>query len=152
MLGFKDDFGVSGVYAFLTASAVTTVTTGDEFVPILGTFTNDPFIGFGISADMIASASPTGYYEIDWHATLKSQDAGRVVHVGIAINGETLTPASISVMGIFCKYAAEPLSLSGTLVVELNRGDTIQLQLTSDTDADQVTVDHFTTTIRQFIK
>jgi hypothetical protein len=53
-------------------------------------------------------------------------------------------------MGIFCKYAAEALSLSGTRVIHLNSGDTIQLQLTSSTDADQVTLNHFTTIIKRF--
>jgi hypothetical protein len=140
----------AGVYAYLTSAATTTVTTGGTFVPISGTFNNDPFEGFHFGATAIVYDGAPCYFKIDWHATVESQDAGRTVHGGISINGETITTASPSVMGIFCKYAAEALSLSGTRVIHLNSGDTIQLQLTSSTDADQVTLNHFTTIIKRF--
>ena len=140
----------AGVYAYLTSATVTTVTTGDVFVPILGTFGNDPFEGFHFGATAIVYDGAPCWFEIDWHATIASQDAGRTVHIGISKGGTTVTVASPSAMGIFCKYAAETLPLSGTEVVLLEAGDTIQLQLTSDTNADQVTVHHFTTTIKRF--
>jgi hypothetical protein len=140
----------AGVYAYLTALAVTTVTTADTFVPILGTFDNDPFEGFYFGATAIVYDGASCWFEIDWHATLESQDADRIVHVGISKSGATILVTDPSAMGVYHKYAGEPLPLSGTQVVLLEAGDTIQLQLTSDTNADQVTVHHFTTTIKRF--
>lgn len=150
-MGFKKSYSENGVYAHLNSSANTTITTGDTFVAIQGVFTNSPIKNFALeSGSIVCKNSAFNYYEIDWHATLSSQDAGRTIHVGIAINGETLLISSTSVMGVFCKYAGEPLPLSGTLVVQLSYDSTIQLQTTSNTDADVVTFDHFTTTIREF--
>jgi hypothetical protein len=140
----------AGVYAYLTSAAITTVATGDAFEAIVGTFDNDPCEAFCEAVAAIEYCGVSDYFEIDWHATLSSQDAGRTVHMGIAINGETIIISDPSAMAIFCKYAGEVLPLSGTHVVFLETGDTVQLQLTSDTDADQVTVHHFTTTIRRF--
>ena len=140
----------AGVYAYLTSAATTTVTTGDVFVPILGSFDNDPFEGFYFGATAIVYDGAPCWFEIDWHATLASQDAGRTVHFGISKSGATILITDASAMGIYCKYAGEMLPLSGTQVVFLEAGDTIQLQLTSDTNADQVTLHHFTTTIKRF--
>lgn len=139
-----------GVFAYLTASADTTVTTGGTFVPILGTFANDPMVGFHYGETDIVYDGVPGYFEIDFHASVSSEDAGRTVSIGDAINGETLTTSSPSIMSVFCKYANEVLPLSGTNVVYLEAGDTIQLQLTSSSDGDVITVNHFTTTIRRF--
>lgn len=141
----------AGVFAYLTSAATTTVTTGDEFTPVLGTFDNDPMYGFSLGTTELVCEIAC-WYEIDWHASFSSQDAGRVVHFGVSINDATLTTASDSVMGIFVKYAGECVAISGTEVTYLNVGDTVQLQLTSDTDADQVTVGHYTTTINRFYK
>jgi hypothetical protein len=154
MAGFTNDSGIKqGVFAYLSAAAVTTVTTGNTFVPILGTFVNNPMENFGISGDAIQYlGTETKEFEIDWHTSFSSQDAGRTAHFGVAINGETLATTSPSTMGTYIKYAGEIVPLSGTDVVELSYGDTIQLQLTSDTDADEVTVAHFTTSIAKFFR
>ena len=147
----------AGVYAYLTSSATTTVTTGDTFVPIEGTFGNDPleaFVGTTVGGKpAIQYVGDTCVFQINWYASLSSQDSGRTVHVGISHNGEVLNPATSSgSMGVYCKTAAEVFALSGTRVVTLSYGDTIQLMVTSDTDADQVTFEHFTTTIRRFFR
>lgn len=144
----------AGVYAYLSAQATTTVTTGDTFEYISGTFGNDPFEGFSGTTvgggDAIQYDGDTCVFEIDWHAAFSSQDNSRVVRIGIAKNGETLTTTSPSVMSIYCKTGGELFSLSGTLVLTLDAGDTIQLMVTSDTNLDEVTFDNFTTTIRRF--
>ena len=144
----------AGVYGYLTGSATTTITTGNTFQYIVGTFGNDPFEGFGGATvgggDAIQYLGDTCIFEIDWHASFSSQDNGRVVHIGIAKNGETLTITSPSAIGIYCKTGGEVFHASGTVVVSLDYGDTIQLMCTSDTDADEITFEHFTTTIRRF--
>ena len=136
--------------AYVTASADVTITTGDTFYAIAATYSNNPLEGFRIGTDAIIYEGHPAYYEIDWHATVKSEDAGRTIRIGVSKNSETLTAGSASVMSIYAKYAAEAVSMSGTVVVQLDAEDTIQLQVTSDTNADVVTVEHFTTTIRPF--
>ena len=140
----------SVVYAYLTAAANTTVATANTFVPIQGTFCNDPFESFHLGTNAIVYDGDTAYYKINWQATFTSEDAGRTIHAGVAINSEVLTTASPSVMGIYAKYAAEALAAGGILVVELSQGDTISLQVTSSTNADVVSFKHFTTMIKRF--
>lgn len=147
------NYNQDGAFAYLTAQANTTVTTGGTFYKIGGTFSNPVINGFSLGvSDTIDYDGSGGIFEIDWHATVSCDDASRTVHVGIAIDGETLTTSSPSVMAILCKTAGEKYSLGGTDVVTLATGDTVQLQLTSDTNLDVVTVYHFTTTIRRFIR
>ncbi len=139
-----------GVGAYLTAAANTTCTDADTFYAISGTFENDPLKGFTLGASAIVYSGRTRYFEIDWHATIEGDSNSIVAHIGAAIAGETLTIASAFVMGVFLKTSSEPLSLSGTRVVELSAGDTIQLQCAADGAGDVLTFDHFTTTIRPF--
>ena len=144
----------AGVFAYLTAQTTTTVTTGDIFEYIAGTFGNDPFLGFSGTTvgggPAIQYDGETCVFEIDWHGSFSSQDNGRTVSIGISHNGATLTTSDSSVMSVYCKTGGETFHASGTLVLTLEQGDTIQLMVTSDTDADQVTFDQFTTTIRRF--
>ena len=152
MAGFKG-FIKQGVFASKDTSTATIVTTGDTFVPIAGAFTNSPIECFHFDTDHLVYDGANGTeFEIDWHTSFSSQDAGRTVHFGVAINGETLVITSPSVMGQFAKNAGQIYVLSGTNVVTLNTGATIQLMVTSDTDADQVTVEHFTTTLAKFFR
>jgi len=83
---------------------------------------------------------------------MSANENATTVHSGIAINDEVLTVISPSVMGTYIKYADEAVPLSGTIVEELNYGDTIQLQLTADDDDDVITVYHYTTTIAPFFR
>ncbi len=139
------------VHAFLSAEADTTVTTGGTFVPILGTFTNSPMVKFSIDVDKLQyDGTRTQEFEIDWACSISSEDAGRTVHIGISKNEAVLSASDASVNGVFLKYANEPLSMSGTLVLSLATDDNVQLQVTSDTNLDVITFYHFVTTIRPF--
>ncbi len=139
------------VHAYLSAEADTTVTTGGTFVPILGTFTNSPAVKFSLDVDKLQyDGTATQEFEIDWAASISSEDAGRTVHIGISKNETVLATSDASVNGIFLKYADEPLPMSGTLVLSLATDDNVQLQVTSDTNLDVITFYHFITTIRPF--
>lgn len=143
----------TGVYAYMTTATVTTVTTGNVFVPVLGTFTNAPMDGFHLDGDKIICDCPSGtMVEMDWHTSFSSQDATRTIHFGISINEEVLTVNQKGVVGTFAKNLGQVYNVSGTLVLQLNYGDSIQLQTTSDTAADQITVEHFSTTIAKFYR
>lgn len=151
MVGFRNQ--KRGVYAFLTSETDTTVTTGGTFQAIAGTFTNEVIEGFHLDTDkLMYDGEDDIQFEIDWHASFSSEDAGRTIHFGINHNSETLTSTSSGVVGTYAKNADQVYSVSGTRVVTLNSGDTIQLQLTSDTDSDVVSVVHFTTTMTKFFR
>jgi hypothetical protein len=139
----------SRVFAYLVAQANTTVTEAGTYYPILGTFTNDPIDGFATVADPAIKYTNniTRCFEIDWHTSLSADDNGRTVHCAIKKNDILVAP---SIEGTFLKVAGEPQALSGTVALELEKDDTIQLVLTSSVNLDVITVYHFTTTIRTF--
>jgi len=140
-----------GVYAALSASTDTTITTGETFYAMAGTFTNTPMSGFElIAGPYIQLTGRSGYYEIDWHASVSGDSNSMEVHIGMAKNDETLTIAGEGTVGTFLKTSGEVQGFSGTRVVWLEPGDTIQIQVTADDDGDVVTVKHFTTTISRF--
>lgn len=139
------------VATYLPTATATTITTANTFVPILGTFTNTVMKGFELDTDKIKYLyDTTRYFEIDWSATVASEDAHRTAHIGVAKTGATLSVTGASVMGTYFNTADEEISISGTTVFSLAKDDTIQLQITSDADADVITVSHFESTIRPF--
>ncbi len=138
----------SGVFAYLTASTNTTVTTADTYYPIAGSFTNSPMEDFSFDTDHLEyDGNKTQYFEIDWHASISGDANGITCDIGVKINTTVVTS---SVMGTYLKTSGEVQALSGTCVVELETDDEIQLVLTSDSDGDVITVEHFTTTISEF--
>jgi len=139
------------VYAYISTAAQTTVTTAATFYPIEGTFVNPIVEGFTIGASGITyDLAETRLFEIDWSATVFSDDASRTIHVGLAKNAEALTYDSPTIMGMFLRYADDPLGLSGTSVIELAQGDTISIEITSQSSGNVLQIEHFNTTIRPF--
>jgi len=137
---------ISAVFAYLTESAVTTVTTASEYVAIVGVFNNTPMKGFGIISDKLTYTNPVaGYFEVDWHANFSFAASGAVVSFGIFHNDEI---EDSSVMTSVANTAVK--TASGTTVILLEEGDTIQLVATSDGDDDEITIHSYTTTIRNF--
>jgi len=139
------------VYAYVSTPGDTTITVADTFYPVEATFMNPHADGFTIGASGITyDLAETRTFEVDWSATVGSADATNTVHIGIAVNGETLTSASPTVMGMFFRYAVDPLNLSGTAVVTLAQTDTVSLEITSDSGGNVITTSNFNTTIRPF--
>ena len=139
------------VYAYVSTPGDTTVTVADTFYPIVATFTNPHVDGFTIGASGITyDLAETRSFEIDWSGTFAVDNANRTIHVGIAVNGETLDYTSPTIMGIFFRYATDPLCFSGTAVLDLTQGDTVTLEVTSANSADVITTTYFNTTIRPF--
>lgn len=145
--GFVADIvGLSYAYAGLSVPGDTSCILADTYYPLVGTFVNDPMVGFSVDVDHIVyDRDDTRVFEIDWHATLEVNANGRKIHIGLAINGVVTHE---STMCAYCKYSAEPVSFSGTKVVELKKDDEIQIMVSSDGAGDVVTTRHFTTSIR----
>lgn len=141
----------AGVFAYLTEAANTTITTAGTYYPIAGTFTNAPIEDFGAATTYTPGikylGTKTQYFEIDWHAAGYGDAAGQTIRMGIKKNGVLCTG---SVMGTFLKFLNEEQALSGTCVIELATNDEIQLVITSDSNGDVITLEHFTTTITEF--
>jgi hypothetical protein len=141
----------TGVFAFLSAPANTTVTTGGTYYPIAGTFTNDPLENFGAGTVYTPSIKYEGNlntsFEIDYNATFRTTSSNETVSFGIKKNGVLLAG---SVMGNVAKTAATDYAVSGTVVTTLTKDDEIQLVITAETDGEVVSVQNFTTTIRPF--
>ena len=133
-------------FAYLTGATTTTITTGGTYVPIGGTFSNDPsesFIGVADPALQYKNHRKM-WFEIDWHATISPNSNGMTVHIGAKKNGTMVAP---SIMGTYLKTANECQALSGTFLIELDYDDKIQLVVTADGDGDIVDFKHFTTSI-----
>jgi len=138
--------GMPMVFAYLSAAADTTVTTAGTYYKVEGTFVNSPIRGFGAAGDEIEyQGDAPAYFEIDWHASFNVAPANASVHFGVKKNG---TIDESSLMETYA--AAVKLQASGTTIIHLEKGDTIQLVATSDADADVITIFHFTTSIRVF--
>ena len=143
------DYEALGVFAALTASADTTITTGGTYYPILGTFSNDPISGFELVVDPAIQykGTNTHYFEIDYHASVKATGNNRSISLGIKKNGVLV---DASVMKGYAKTLAENIIISGTSVVQLETDDKIQLVCTCDA-SETLTFDSYTTTIRPFL-
>lgn len=139
----------SGVFAFLTGSAITTITTSGSYYAIEGIFDNDPVGEFTFVATPAVKyiGIPTEYFKIDWHTTFSSDHTSCRAILGIKKNGEII-PASL--MSAYLKTSTEPISLGGVLVVELAAGDEIQLVATSDNNGDKLTFLNYTTSMNRF--
>ena len=138
----------SGCFAYLTADAITTVTTAGTYYPILGTFNNDVIENFtAVATPAIRyDGTVTQYFHIQYHASFKC-NAGATVLIGIKKNGVLIAG---SVMGQYTKNAGELYHCSGTCVTSLDEDDEIQLVCTSSSNGDQVNMYYFTTTISEF--
>ena len=133
------------VYAFLPAATNTTIVVAETYYPLAGPFTNAPRVGFTIDVDRLVYSGPSSrYFEIDYHASISLDVSNENVHLGVKINTSTPT----GVMGTTCKTAGEAYALSGTCIVYLSEGDTIQLVATSSASGSILDTRHFTTTIR----
>lgn len=141
-----------GVFAALQSEATTTIGTINQYEYITGAFSNTPMEGFTfVEIDGEPYIKYIGnesyYFEIDAHATLKTNVNGAVVYGAIKKNG---TVVDESVMSIYLKTVNEPLTFSGTSVVLLETNDTIQLVTKADKVCG-VTFINITATIRPFI-
>lgn len=138
-----------GVFAYLTAPAVSTIVTAGTYVPIAGTFSNAPMEGFSFSATPAIKYNHTltQYFKIEWYASLKSDKSATQVSLSIKKDGLLLIGATMTQV---CKQIGDLYTLAGTAVVELAQNGEIQLVLTCDKDNTNITIDTFTTTIHEF--
>lgn len=137
---------IAAVFAYLTAPETTTVETAGTYYPVEGVFNNSPMKGFDIILGKLTYINPVpAYFEVDWHAAFSYAASGAILSFGIDIN-DVVVPSSVmaSVANVATRTA------SGTTVVLLSEGDTVRLVVTSDSDADDVNVKSYTTTIRNF--
>ena len=137
-----------GLFAALSAPTLTTIADAETFYPIAGTFSNEPASGFTGTEDPAIkyTGTRTLYFEIDAHAVISAATNGTTVECGIKKNG---TLEASSVVSAFCKTAGELYTISGTIVVQLEEDDTIQLVVATD-NGNNVTFHNITTTIRPF--
>lgn len=137
-----------GLFAAISEPTLTSIADAETYYPIAGTFTNSPASGF-IGTDDPAikyTGTRTLYFEIDVHAVISAAINGTTVECGIKKNWNIVTD---SVVSAYCKTAGELYTVSGTLVVELETDDTIQLVVATD-NGNNVTFHNITTTIRPF--
>lgn len=140
----------SGAFGYATEPAVVTCTLADTFYPILGAFSIDPlqdFTGDDTPGKVIYDGEKELYFEVDWHCTAKANKNTTVIGVGIFKNGVVFEPSN---MEHLLKVAGEPQSFSGTTVVKLSKGDSIQMSVKSDTDGDIITFNHFVASVARF--
>lgn len=138
----------AGVFACLSTPASVTATVADTWYPIPGTFTNNPMEGFSLAADSIQYDLDTPrYFMVTMHCSVESDIASTQFYIGIKVNGVI---QSCSIMNTFAKNANEAYNLSSVYVLELEDGDQVQLVGKCDQAGAVITVDAFTTSIKEF--
>lgn len=146
---FTELYDILSIGLFAALSAAESTDTTNDWTPILGTFTNDPNVGFSFVADPAIQydGTKTLYFKIDCHASLSCQDNNSTVYGAIKKNGQIVNE---SIMSLFAKTATELYTFSGTCVIELEEGDKIQLVVRSEGDT-RVTFENITAAIKPFI-
>jgi hypothetical protein len=143
--------GKCGVFGYLSAPAVTTITTVSTWYPILGTFVNSPLENFEAATvyppGIKYVGSETLTFCIQGQTSFKT-DSNTVVVSVAAKKNNVIIPGSE--MPVYAKVSEEPVFLAESCVVELAQNDEIQLVMTADASAEDITVDKFTVTISRF--
>jgi len=139
----------SWVFAYVSTPAITTITVGNTYYPVAWTFTNAVIENFTAvwTPAIRYDWSATQYFEVDRHATVKTNHNSCTVSIWIK---KWWTLVAGSEMTTLCKTALEHYNISWTCVVSLATNNEIQLVVTADTNGDEVTCDYFTTTINEF--
>ena len=138
----------SGVFACLSSPASVTTTLADTWYAVPGTFTNSPMEGFSLAADSIQyDGDIARYYKVVMCCSVESDTASTLFYIGIKVNG-VIQPCSV--MSTFAKNANEIYNLSSVCVFELENGDQVQLVGKCNQAGAVITVDGFTTSIREF--
>jgi hypothetical protein len=138
-----------GVFAYINGPADTIVLNKTVYQPIEGSFTNVFAEDFILVADPAIeyNGDLTQYFEIHWYCSLSTGSNGITPHIGIKKNTSVITGSE---MCTFCKQSGEQFFIAGVCATELEKGDKIQLVITSDYDNTTITIHHFTTTIKEF--
>lgn len=138
-----------GVFAFLSEPTETDTPDADVMVPVAGTFTNAPIKGFSTVATPAIryDENKKQWFEIDGHITFSSLLPTTTVCVGVKINGVLDTG---SVIHAYAQNLNQLYHVSGTIVLELEKDDEVQLVISSSRANNTLTVDGYTTSISEF--
>jgi len=140
---------LSNVWAYVSASAVTTVTTAGTYYPIQGTFVND-MTDFGAATTNTPGIKYTGTltrnFKILIQGQVESDSTNTTATIGVKKNGTLITGSDISTI---CRVADSPYHIGAVVMVELAQNDEIQLVTTSDGSGDELTYPKLQTLIEQ---
>lgn len=138
-----------GVFAYIDGPAITTITEAGVYQYIAGSFTNVFNEDFSLLPvpSIRYDGALTQYFEIHWYTSISANANGITVHVGINKNNELVTGSD---MCTYCKQAGEQFFIAGVCATELKKDDEIQLVITCNSTGKIITINHFTTTIKEF--
>ena len=143
-----------GVFAFLEAPCMNTIVANDTYQVLGCVLANSPLESFTFSTDpaIVYSDSEAKWFEIDWHAVAKVNATGKDIHVAMCHkpSGGVYSIIDSSISGTYLKSSNEVQPFNGTTVIQLTQGDSIQIRFKSDTLGDEVTFNHFVTSINMF--
>ena len=140
------------VYAYLTTTSNTTVTTGGTFVPVLGVFTNTIIDGFGLT--MVSNAPAlvytngyVGSFESHLSADVSCNHASKQTTIALRIDG-VIDVGSTATM--FLRNAGEVYNIHALGTPPLTNGSTVQIVCTTDDNDNTLTFSHFKASIKRF--
>ena len=141
----------SGVFAYLSAAATTTITVANTWYPTEGTFVNFPLQNFEFATVITPGIKYTGtrtdYFLTASTMNFNSNNNNATVSTGIKLNGDFITSSK---MNAFARYDDQSYLLSMKTVLELSTNDEIQLVLTSNITGEQITVNNYSLYITRF--
>ena len=139
----------SGVFAWLrTPQFIEAVTAGENYA-IFGDFVNDPIEDFFLRVPdgIVYDGDINQHFEVDWHVSAESDAATTNMHIFVMVNGSKVLSSE---MHSLAKFPNEPINISGTTVILVEKGDVITLAFSTDRNGDGITFEHITTTITEF--
>jgi len=117
-----------GAFAYLQSPESTVITTPGDFYGIKGVFVNSPINDFevvvGVDATIRYLGTKKQYFLVHGQGSAASDKATNTISVGSKVNGVLQEP------GLMCtliKNVNELYSIGAFLVVELERGDELQI-------------------------
>ena len=137
----------SNVWAYISSSSATTVTTASTYYPIAGTFVNNmtDFSGATVVTPGIKyDGTLTRNFKITIQGQVETDSANVRVSLAIKKNGTLIAGSEITTL---CRVADEPYHIGSIVMVELAEDDEIQLVTTSDGNGDEVTFENLQTLI-----
>lgn len=140
-----------GVGAYLTASAVTAVTT--DYTRLLGTFSNIVLEGFIINGDDKLEYAPADGISRTFLLKYSGEVQGEVVNdlitIGIETGNGTLGILAGSETTVTCRTASSPYVMAKNIPITLDDGDTVEIQIKGDASFD-ATVNEFSTSLIKY--
>ena len=145
--------GLSGVSAYVSTPAPTTLTDQSTWYALGGTFSHDILENFtfvaGPPPGIEYNGAESKFFKIDFSGTVAGDQDDIDIEIGVAINGTT--PDVATIMGARLAVSGDNYNISGVCALQLSTDDVVTIVARCTSNADRtITANYFTTTLTAF--